>query len=539
MSNYSSFTEAVNAARAGRQDAFSWLYEQTSKEKYYIAIKYMKNQTDAADVLQDAYMKAWQRLGSLTEPEKFPGWVGQIVANTAMDALRKKKPLTFSDMSGENDEGEEFVYDIEDESIDRQPELNYTTNERSEIIRSLIDSLSDEQRMCVMMFYIEEMSVKEIAETLGVSENTVKSRLNYGRKNIKAEAEQLKKRGYNFYGIAPIPLLLLLLRAEKASAMGGAVAAGAAVGTVGSAGAAGISSGVSSFGQEVYRAPEAVSGMSSPGSSVAGASTAGTSAAGTAASAGFRGTIAGKIVIVAAIAATVGAISFGTYQVIKSSNDASREPITEQTAETGTPASGSAVSGPAGTTEPEVTPEPTEQPENWKEVYTQYVKKNKKKYKYYALQYINNDDTPELITFDDSNYLWNEYAKEFGSDRAPSIGLSPSLTVFTCTDDQIVNVKKEEDDRYHSIFWTSERYYPFKELRCREKHGYLAFIRTDYMWDWGKPTYSECEFSDQWDFIRMEDEEHNYKKPKNKNYKASKKVKMLSYKGILKKLKES
>ena len=184
MSGYSSYTEAIEAALAGKQDGFSWLYEQTSKEKYYIAIKYMKDQTEAADVLQDAYMKAWQSLGTLKEPEKFPGWVGQIVANTALMALRKKQPLTFSDMSGENEEGEEFVYDIEDESIERQPELNYTTNERQEIIRSMIGSLSDEQRLCVMMYYVEEMSVKEIAETLGCSENTVKSRLNYGRRNI-------------------------------------------------------------------------------------------------------------------------------------------------------------------------------------------------------------------------------------------------------------------------------------------------------------------------------------------------------------------
>ncbi|MCR4604892.1 MAG: sigma-70 family RNA polymerase sigma factor [Eubacterium sp.] len=370
MMNYNSFTEAVNAARAGEQDAFSWLYEKTSREKYYIAIKYMKNQTDAADVLQDAYMKAWQKLGSLDDPEKFPGWVGQIVANEALMALRKKNPLTFSDISGENDEGEEFVYDIEDESIERQPELNYTTNERQEIIRSMIDSLSDEQRMCVMMFYIEEMSVKEIAETLGVSENTVKSRLNYGRKNIKNEAEELKKKGYNFYSIAPLPLLLLLLRAEKASAMEVATAAQAAAATTagtvastatGTTQAAGSVAGASASTQAVGSATGTVGATTAAGTTSAAGMASATTAA---ASVGFFSTIAGKIVVTAAVISACAGLGFGGYQVYKAVDTANKaQQITE------------AVSGPAAgaeqteknkiaeTDEKNQEPEPSEEPE--------------------------------------------------------------------------------------------------------------------------------------------------------------------------------
>ena len=376
--SFSSFTEAVNAAKAGNQEAFSWLYEKTSKEKYYIAIKYMKDQTDAADVLQDAYMKAWQRIGSLTEPEKFPGWVGQIVANTALDALRKKKPLTFSDMSGENDEGEEFVYDIVDEAIDRQPELNYTNNERSEIIRAMIDSLSDEQRMCVMMFYIEEMSVKEIAETLGVSENTVKSRLNYGRKNIKAEAEELKKKGYNFYSIAPLPLLLLLLRGEKASAMG-----------VSTAGATASTAGVATSAAGI-----APSSMSANTSTVSGATTTeASSVSGAAASAGanvtkgFFGTVAGKVVVGAAIVAASAGLGFAGYEVFQSMN-ASPEQVVEATATSGQAVSKRGVEN----EEPTSTPEPS-----YKHIYAEKIRDMGKKKAEYELVFVDDDEVPELL----------------------------------------------------------------------------------------------------------------------------------------------
>ena len=65
------------------------------------------------------------------------------------------------------------------------------------------------------MYYLEEQSVRNIAEALECSENTVKSRLNYGRKNLKYKAEEMNKKGYKLYSIAPLPLLLYLLRSER------------------------------------------------------------------------------------------------------------------------------------------------------------------------------------------------------------------------------------------------------------------------------------------------------------------------------------
>ncbi len=102
-----------------------------------------------------------------------------------------------------------------DEDIDGQPELSYTREETRTLVHELIDSLSEEQRMCILMFHIEDIPIKDIAQTLGCSENTVKSRLNYGRKNLKIKAEELQKKGYKLYSLAPLPLLLLLLRTEE------------------------------------------------------------------------------------------------------------------------------------------------------------------------------------------------------------------------------------------------------------------------------------------------------------------------------------
>lgn len=204
------YTEAVRLAIEGEEAGFNTLYESTYQSKYYLALKYMQNEEAAKDVLQDSYIKAFSSLDTLDEPEKFPSWLGIIVANTAKNALKKKNPILFADIA--TDPEEEYEYQIEDENIQNQPEIAYSQKEVQELVQEMIDSLSEEQRMCILMFHIEEQSIREIADALGCSENTVKSRLNYGRKNIKQKAEELQKKGYRFYTIA---FLVLLLHSEE------------------------------------------------------------------------------------------------------------------------------------------------------------------------------------------------------------------------------------------------------------------------------------------------------------------------------------
>ncbi len=207
------YTEAVELAKAGDERGFGFLYQKTYKSKYYLALQYMKNEESAQDVMQEAYLRAFSKLDTLENPETFPSWLGKIVANTAKNMLAKKNPMLFSDVA-KDDEGEEFEYQIEDDSLETQPENAYTRQETRELVHELLDSLSEEQRLCMLMFHIEGASIREIARALNCSENTVKSRLNYGRKNLKIKAEALQKKGYKLYSVAPVPMLLFLLRAD-------------------------------------------------------------------------------------------------------------------------------------------------------------------------------------------------------------------------------------------------------------------------------------------------------------------------------------
>ena len=209
------YTQAVEKACNGDSTGFEFLYDTTKNNKYYLTLKYMKDEEAAKDVLQEAYIRAWKNLDKLKDPEKFDSWLAQIVVNTARNELEKRNhtPLDLRVESGEEEDDAEIM-DRAVSSWENEPELEYTKEETRQLVHELIDALSDEQRLVVIAFELEGLTTKEIAEQLGCPEATVKSRLRYGRNNIKTKAEELQKRGYKLYSVAPMPLLLYLLKKE-------------------------------------------------------------------------------------------------------------------------------------------------------------------------------------------------------------------------------------------------------------------------------------------------------------------------------------
>lgn len=207
-----------------KTQGFTELYNATYSEMKYFALKIVNNEAEAEDILQDAYIKAWNKIDTVEKPEALHSWLSVTIKRTAFNYLKKKKPSLFTDMVSENEDGDTFDYDVVDDSIESSPELSYSRKETAEMVEMLLDSLTEEQRICVVMRYQGDTKIKDIAEQLGVSENTVKSRLRYANKNMNAKAEEMKKKGYRFYGLAPLPLLALLFKNElKAYAAEGAI----------------------------------------------------------------------------------------------------------------------------------------------------------------------------------------------------------------------------------------------------------------------------------------------------------------------------
>ena len=205
--------ELVCKAANGNQDAWTELYHATFREAYFVATKVSGEVRDVADLVQDAYVTAFQKIEQLEEPEKFQSWLNMIVANKCRDYLRKNKPLLFVEMQTEDGAEPEWVDDREY----GQPEMAFDNEETVRLIAEIIDGLPEDQRLCVTLYYRDELSIGEIAQALEVSEGTVKSRLNYARKKVKSKVEDLEKKGVKLYGLAPLPLLAWLLKTEASA----------------------------------------------------------------------------------------------------------------------------------------------------------------------------------------------------------------------------------------------------------------------------------------------------------------------------------
>ena len=179
--------QLVQKARQGDKKAQEGLYLATNSAAYFVAMKITKDEEESLDIVSDSYIKAFASLDKLENDEKFPAWFNQIVANRCRDYLKKAKPMHLSDMT---EDGEEFEIEDVDGEI---PDELLENKDVIECVRRVVESLPEEQRMCVILRYYDEMSLQEIADTLEVSLGTVKSRLSRASKKMRDEIERLEK----------------------------------------------------------------------------------------------------------------------------------------------------------------------------------------------------------------------------------------------------------------------------------------------------------------------------------------------------------
>lgn len=206
----------VTAVQRGEEDAATNLYNAFRQDLYYYIFKTANDATLAEDLLQDTFMEIFQTVGQLNEPAAFVTWSRQIAYHRCTAYFRKRREL----LADEDEDGYSVFDTIEEDRAEFIPGEALDQEEFKQTIHAMIASLPSEQRSALLMRYFDEKSLKEIAEIQGVNENTVKSRLNYGRKAIKQAVEDYeKKHDIKLHSVAIIPLLLWLFR-EYAKANG-------------------------------------------------------------------------------------------------------------------------------------------------------------------------------------------------------------------------------------------------------------------------------------------------------------------------------
>jgi len=183
--------EIIQRVLGGDKNAFEGLVIENQKNVYNLALKMTRNEEDALDISQEAFLKAYRQLANFRGESRFSVWMYRLTYNLCIDLLRKKKPdTTIISLSYEDDEGDSMALEIPD--IRDLPEDSVVRNEMRKNISDGISALPDKHRNILVMREITGMSYEEIAQSLRINIGTVKSRLARARLKL---IEILKEMG--------------------------------------------------------------------------------------------------------------------------------------------------------------------------------------------------------------------------------------------------------------------------------------------------------------------------------------------------------
>lgn len=205
------YENLVNRIKQNDNSAIMEFYNKFYKEVYYVCYKITENEKDAEDVAQETLIKAIDKIDTLKNPEGLSAWLRTIANNLSINYLKKNRKFDIVDNS--EDMGEE-VFE-ENRVAKKTPEDIVADKEVTDILTNMINKLPREQRITIFMFYYEELSVKEIAEIMDCSEATVRSRINYARKALRKQVDELENKGIKLRCIAILPFLFTVYSFEK------------------------------------------------------------------------------------------------------------------------------------------------------------------------------------------------------------------------------------------------------------------------------------------------------------------------------------
>ena len=167
---------------AGDTDAFEALVTAYQKQVYNLALRTVGNEEDAADMTQEAFLRAYRSLGSFRGESKFSVWLYRLTTNICIDFLRSRgrRPTVSLTAADEDEEPQEL--DVADDRFDPVQSL-----ERAELRRAVqrgLASLPEDYRRILMLRELSGLSYAEIGQVLRLEEGTVKSRLFRARKKL-------------------------------------------------------------------------------------------------------------------------------------------------------------------------------------------------------------------------------------------------------------------------------------------------------------------------------------------------------------------
>lgn len=165
----------IQRAANGDADAFEQLVRTYQTPIYNLCLRMSGNPDDAADLSQEAFIKAWRNLGSFQFESAFSTWLYRLASNTCLDFLRSVKRRPQVSLTVEDGDGETQTLDLPDSAP--TPEEAAISKEENELLARAMQALDEQQRQILTLRVVNDLSYAEIAGILQIKEGTVKSRL--------------------------------------------------------------------------------------------------------------------------------------------------------------------------------------------------------------------------------------------------------------------------------------------------------------------------------------------------------------------------
>lgn len=186
--------QLIRKAAKGSAEAFEALILSCHSKAYAVAFRYMKNEADASDVLQEAYIKLYTKLKTFSFKSSFDTWFIRIVINCCYDALRQQK--TDRSKRDQSEDGNDRSEMLPGSRSDESPEEAILKDERRAVLERAMSLLSPEHRDVLILREYQQYSYEEIAGIMELSEGTVKSRINRAKLRLR---EILKEQNPEFF----------------------------------------------------------------------------------------------------------------------------------------------------------------------------------------------------------------------------------------------------------------------------------------------------------------------------------------------------
>ena len=156
--------------------------EENQTRAFHLAVRLLGNEADAADAVQDAFLKAYTALGEFRGESRFSVWLYRLVNNVCIDALRRRKRQETLPLQTEDEDGDAGEIPLPDERY--SPERLAERAEDVAAVRAAMAALPEDCREILTIREIGGLSYEELAAALSLEEGTVKSRLNRARKKL-------------------------------------------------------------------------------------------------------------------------------------------------------------------------------------------------------------------------------------------------------------------------------------------------------------------------------------------------------------------